>query len=320
MNPIAVWLSIVLHVIVLALSYLNLNGIVGRDVIKDSGHTVFDFVTIGAKSKAPVLSPVNSRAGKKKSYTEEKNLGNANDDAPEKTNDVKPDTVKKDNASPPKKKEENATKKPENKTNQPKKNSESKPKTQKPKNTVNHSESKSSNSKKAHSEKNNTKSNSKKPTKSGDKALVNLSEKKKKSSGLTKGSKGAFDSIVDNALADGDYENSGLNADELGDTLTATQVDLIRETIRPCWHFPAGLKDADKLVVDIKMELDHDGYVKSANVVDKNRMNSDTGFRTAAESALRAVLDPACNPLPLPKEKYNEWKDLELSFNPRDWT
>ena len=45
---------------------------------------------------------------------------------------------------------------------------------------------------------------------------------------------------------------------------------------------------------------------------------SDPDFRIAAENAHRAVLDPKCNPLPLPKEKFDEWKDLELSFNPKD--
>ena len=119
-------------------------------------------------------------------------------------------------------------------------------------------------------------------------------------------------------MADGDNENTGANAESLGDTLTATQIDQIRNTVRKCWHFPAGLKDAETLVVDIKMELDRNGYVKRAEVVDKNRMRRDSGYRIAAENAQRAVLDPSCNPLPLPKEKYKEWKDLELSFNPKD--
>ena len=81
--------------------------------------------------------------------------------------------------------------------------------------------------------------------------------------------KKSLNSFLDNVLADGDYENTGANAESLGETLTATQVDNIRNTIRKCWHFPAGLKDAETLVVDIKMELDRNGYVKKAEVVDK---------------------------------------------------
>ena len=47
-------------------------------------------------------------------------------------------------------------------------------------------------------------------------------------------------------------------------------------------------------------------------------MTFDPDFRIAAENAHGAVLDPKCNPLPLPKEKFDEWKDLELTFNPKD--
>jgi membrane protein involved in colicin uptake len=119
-------------------------------------------------------------------------------------------------------------------------------------------------------------------------------------------------------MADGDHENAGLNAEEVGEALTATQIDLIRQTIRKCWHFPAGLKNAEDLVVDIEMELSPDGKITKATVVDKQRMDRDPDFKIAAESAVRAVMDDECNKIPLPKEKYNEWKDITLSFNPKD--
>ena len=67
MNPLAVWLSVILHIAVLTLSFLNLDRFIKNNAIKDNGHVVFDFVTIGSKSKAPVLSPINSRASKTKS-------------------------------------------------------------------------------------------------------------------------------------------------------------------------------------------------------------------------------------------------------------
>jgi hypothetical protein len=47
-------------------------------------------------------------------------------------------------------------------------------------------------------------------------------------------------------------------------------------------------------------------------------MNNDPYFNIAAESARRAVLDPRCNPLPLPKDKYDKWKSMTMSFNPKD--
>lgn len=326
MTPVAVWLSIVLHIVVLTLSYFNLDNFTKRTVLKDNGHAVFDFITIGHKSKAPVLSPINSRASRQKSHSDEKIIPNTINDKHNKTTEIS-----KNNDQRELHKETTVKDLHPKSENKPNKILTPQQKKQKSKNDNNSKQAKSKSAKKKENKKsgsvkhmrkdnNQSATKTKRSSKISDNALVNLSNKKKKSSELASGAKGAFDSVVDSALADGNYENSGLNADEVGDTLTATQVDLIRETIRPCWHFPAGLKDADKLAVDIKMELDPDGYVKSANVVDKSRMISDTGFRTAAESALRAVLDPVCNPLPLPKDKYNEWKDLELTFNPKDWT
>lgn len=66
------------------------------------------------------------------------------------------------------------------------------------------------------------------------------------------------------------------------------------------------------------MELSNDGTVIKADIVDKRRMNSDQYFRIAAESAQRAVLDPKCNPLPFPKGKHDQWKNVTMSFNPKD--
>ena len=45
-------------------------------------------------------------------------------------------------------------------------------------------------------------------------------------------------------------------------------------------------------------------------------MRSDAFFRSAAESALRAVL--RCSPLRLPREKYDTWKNSTFTFDPRD--
>ncbi|MDR1488300.1 MAG: cell envelope integrity protein TolA [Holosporales bacterium] len=177
--------------------------------------------------------------------------------------------------------------------------------------------------KKELSDKINKKKDKQKPVKKAEKPelkekkIVNLKENKASIS--KEGKKKTFDSVLDDAMAKiSDGENTGVKAEEVGPVLTATQVDLIRQTIRKCWHFPAGLKNAEELLVDIRMELLEDGTVKKAEIVDKNRMKSDPNFKVAAENAYRAVLDPECNPLPLPKEKYEEWKNLELTFNPKE--
>jgi len=100
--------------------------------------------------------------------------------------------------------------------------------------------------------------------------------------------------------------------------LTISELDAIRRQIEACWNVPAGARDAKNLVVDIWVAVNPDGSVRTARVVENSRMSTDPFFRTAAESAIRAVLNPRCNPLKLPPEKYEQWKTFTLSFNPRE--
>ena len=94
--------------------------------------------------------------------------------------------------------------------------------------------------------------------------------------------------------------------------------DSVKRQIEPCWNVPAGARDAENLVVDIRLQLNSDGTVITAELVDSARAARDPFFRAASESALRAVLNPRCSPLRLPPKKYEEWKNMVLSFNPRD--
>ena len=277
-------ISITLHIVLVLLFSSNIGNMFSSK-IKDTGYVVFDYVEIGDKSKAPVLSQQEGKLSKTKARTDEKET-------------VKQESQPKESAKTDKKQIKETKKKEEKAVALDKKKKNSPPsKIKKEKKPPKKNEAQS---------------------KANDRAVVNLRKNKKTTNSDPKVAKKSFDSLLDGINASGDNENSGIKAEEVGETLTATQIDLIRQTIRKCWHFPAGLRNAEDLIVDIKMELDPEGNVTRAEIVDTNRMASDPDYRTAAENAYRAVLDPKCNPLPLPKERYNEWKDLELSFNPKD--
>ena len=282
-NKTPLIISIIIHIIVISLSYTNFNNLF-RSKMKSSNYAVFDFVQIGEKSKAPILSDVEGKLSKTKAKTSEKETVNQS---------TQPTEASKEKSKKDEMKSEAKNKKDDKAISLKNKKKE-----------------------KAKPEK--KKSKADQSSKSNEKAIVNLRKNKSKKNTDPKAAKKSFDSLLDGAIANGDNENSGIKAEEVGEVLTATQIDLIRQTIRKCWHFPAGLKNAEDLIVDIEMELDQDGNVTKAKIVDTSRMNTDPDYRTAAENAYRAVLDPECNPLPLPKEKYEEWKNLELSFNPKE--
>jgi len=92
----------------------------------------------------------------------------------------------------------------------------------------------------------------------------------------------------------------------------------IKETVERCWAIPAGARNAENLIVEISMSMNPDGSVRFAEIVDKSRAASDPFYRTAAESALRAVYNPNCNPLPVPLDAYDKWRNITLRFNPRE--
>jgi len=98
--------------------------------------------------------------------------------------------------------------------------------------------------------------------------------------------------------------------------VSMTELDMIRAQIYKCWNIPAGAKDAQDLVVPIRVRLQQDGTVLSAEIVDSLRYSADSFYRAAADSARRAVL--VCSPLKAPPSKYEQWKDLTLRFNPKE--
>ena len=97
--------------------------------------------------------------------------------------------------------------------------------------------------------------------------------------------------------------------------LGLSELDRLRAHISSCWEPPIGAKGADRLKVDIKVQLEKDGTVKQAEIADQSRYRTDVQYRAAANAARRAVL--ACQPLPLPPEKYQTWKEFIFGFDPK---
>jgi len=98
--------------------------------------------------------------------------------------------------------------------------------------------------------------------------------------------------------------------------VSISEIDAVRRQIAQCWNVPAGAKDAEDLYIEIALQMGADGTVRDALIVDQARLSRDGFFRSAAESARRAVL--SCGKLPLPPEKYESWKNITMTFNPRD--
>jgi colicin import membrane protein len=98
-------------------------------------------------------------------------------------------------------------------------------------------------------------------------------------------------------------------------TLTQSEIDALRARIQQCWNPPAGLADARDLVVVVRIRFNQDGSLSADPTLSNS--GSHPTFQVAAESALRAVR--RCAPYSfMPVAKYDVWKDVEVTFDPRD--
>lgn len=104
----------------------------------------------------------------------------------------------------------------------------------------------------------------------------------------------------------------------IGEKMTMSEEDALRAQLEKCWNVPFGAKDADNLIVEIFMVINPDRTLREARVVDTARYNSDSFFRAAADSALRAVRSPLCSPFDLPPDKYSMWNTTTVTFNPKE--
>jgi hypothetical protein len=89
----------------------------------------------------------------------------------------------------------------------------------------------------------------------------------------------------------------------------------LAEQISDCWAVDGGGSSVSDIVVEIKIRVDNLGIVRM--VTPANGLPTDQRALAVYESARRALLSPACNPLKVPPQKYAALNDSIFRFNPR---
>lgn len=100
--------------------------------------------------------------------------------------------------------------------------------------------------------------------------------------------------------------------------LSISEMDALRQQLAQCWSVMAGARNAEDLAIDIKVVVNPDRTVQRAELADTYRYNSDSFYRAAADSALRALNNPLCTPLNLPPDKYDLWHEMTITFDPKE--
>jgi hypothetical protein len=98
--------------------------------------------------------------------------------------------------------------------------------------------------------------------------------------------------------------------------ISASEKEGMKLAVQRCWNLPAGLREAQELKVTVGAELTVTGEVidGSVRLVEPNPAPDDR-YQRAFDAGRRALI--RCAPYTgLPPDKYDQWRRLEIVFNP----
>ncbi|MCZ8154098.1 MAG: cell envelope biogenesis protein TolA [Rhodobacteraceae bacterium] len=103
----------------------------------------------------------------------------------------------------------------------------------------------------------------------------------------------------------------------VGPPMTAGEQDALRVAVQQCWNVGALSMEALRTTVTVAVSVGQDGVPDAGSItlIDSNG-ESDTATRQAFEAARRAIIRCGARGFPLPPEKFEQWKNMELVFDP----
>lgn len=102
-----------------------------------------------------------------------------------------------------------------------------------------------------------------------------------------------------------------------GPPLSAGEKESLRVAVSSCWNVDVGGRSADT-VVTVAVSLDREGKVVGGVELVGSSGGDDAAVASAFQAARRAILRCQRGGFPLPAEKYDHWKTVEMTFNPEN--
>ena len=94
--------------------------------------------------------------------------------------------------------------------------------------------------------------------------------------------------------------------------MTDADADFLRRQVLPCWNIDPRIPNPEKYSVVVRASIGSDGRVTRTELEDPSRPD-DPNYRAVADSAIRAFLNPSCQPLRFPSGKY--WPQVDFVFD-----
>lgn len=102
-----------------------------------------------------------------------------------------------------------------------------------------------------------------------------------------------------------------------GPPMTSGEKDALIVAVKQCWNTGALSTDALNTVVTIGVSMNQDGTPNSGSIrMIGSEGGTDASARQAFEAGRRAIMRCGARGFPLPPEKYDQWKEIEIVFNP----
>lgn len=123
------------------------------------------------------------------------------------------------------------------------------------------------------------------------------------------------ENAVNDALAQALGGGQSETATPSGPPLTRGEKDALRVAVQQCWNVGSLSTDALQVTVIVGVKLDQDGKPTSIEQLSATGGNG-SAVNKAYEAARRAVLRCGARGFDLPRDKYDHWRDIEMTFNP----
>lgn len=121
------------------------------------------------------------------------------------------------------------------------------------------------------------------------------------------------DTAINDALA----EALGSGTEPSGPPLTSGEKDAMRLAVSQCWNVGSLSTDALKTVVVVAFSMNRDGTVVGGSIRMLESSGGSSGAANQAyQAARRAILRCGARGYDLPADKYAQWQDIEITFNP----
>ena len=106
-------------------------------------------------------------------------------------------------------------------------------------------------------------------------------------------------------------------AEPSGPPLSAGEKESLRVAVSSCWNVGSLSTEALRTTVVVSVAMNQDGTPITGSItLESSSGGSDGAARQAFEAARRAIIRCGASGYALPAEKYGQWRDIEMTFNP----